>query len=93
MVRQVSNVFDELQISLLMLRHGWSCLTITTRGEILNCEVSGVFSNVVAGLIDLCHAVIDNVTIKVPFYDEPGGHVWKVTTIADQRTHNAFPSR
>ena len=85
MERSPSNVDDEVGVSLLMFRHGWSRLTLVTRAGEVACEVSAVFGDILEAAIDFCHALIDGAACEAEFRDEPGGQVWALTPVGARR--------
>jgi hypothetical protein len=74
-----SEIEDGFQISLLVQAHGWSELVLLLPGETHRFTISAVFSDVTAGLMTICDMLLENAAISMPFYDEPGGCVWKLT--------------
>lgn len=78
MSRVQSEVYDEFQISLLVRRHGWANLVVNSKEDCHVSVVTDVFSSVLDDLLACCEAIIDNHPHVQPFYDEPGGVVWKL---------------
>lgn len=76
---------DDFQISLLVARHGWSHVTVSTSRDTYSFAVSAEFTRIFDSLLKLCDAVLSGIELSVPFYDEPGGCVWSLKPIDDQR--------
>lgn len=79
MIKEQNEIFDEFQISLLVCKHGWSNLVLSLPGSIHTSVVTDVFSNTVNDILMSCESIIDNHQHTQPFYDEPGGSVWRLT--------------
>lgn len=84
MTQDFSEAFDEFNVTLVAGRFGWSDLTIYTRGSTVECRVSAVFSCVYDCLIEFGEALMDARPCNVRFFDEPGGHAWRLTPIASR---------
>jgi len=74
MTRTQSDICDDIGISFVQGRHGWSDLIIGYKGEVLNCRISRVFTDDLADLVRLAGAVLDNQPETLNLMDEPGGH-------------------
>jgi hypothetical protein len=80
MAPELSPVIDDFQIGYLHHRHGWARLTFTQgefRSEEFVTEITG--EGGASCLIQFCLAVVRNEPVTRPFYDEPGGVVWRAT--------------
>ncbi|NKX16741.1 hypothetical protein HGG75_18440 [Ochrobactrum pseudogrignonense] len=78
MIAEQNEIFDEFQISLLVRKHGWSNLVLSLPNSTHTSVVTDVFSDIVNNILTCCEAVIDNHQHTQPFYDEPGGSVWRL---------------
>lgn len=79
MIMKQTNIFDEFQISLLVRQHDWSNLLLILPDCTHTTLVSDAYSNIANDLLACCHSAIENYQHTQPFYDEPGGSVWKLT--------------
>lgn len=46
-----------------------------------DAAVTEIFETAAITLINFCQAVIDNEALTTPFYDEPGGMIWRITPV------------
>ncbi|QWK80005.1 MULTISPECIES: hypothetical protein [Brucella/Ochrobactrum group] len=74
-----NEIFDEFQISLLIRKHGWSNIVLSLPEKTHTSTVTDIFSSVVTNILECCEAVVDNHQHTQPFFDEPGGAVWRFT--------------
>jgi hypothetical protein len=87
MTRTESDVCDEVGISFVQGQYGWSDLIIVApKGSIVNCRISRVFTDDIAGLMSLAKALIDNQSETVDMMDEPGGH--RISIRTDPQLHH-----
>lgn len=78
MIAEQNEIFDEFQISLLVRKHGWSNLVLSLPNNTHTSVVTDAFSDIIKNILTCCEAVIDNHQHTQPFYDEPGGSVWRL---------------
>lgn len=81
MARELSAEIDDFRIGFHPGRSGWSRLSFKAADFQEDAFVTEIFEDAAITLIDFCQAVIDNEALTTPFYDEPGGMIWRVTPV------------
>lgn len=87
MNRTPSDIDDVTQLYVDVGTHGWSDLIVARKGELLSFRVSEVFTSMPANVLDLCNAILNNISLRVALCDEPGGVVIEVKP--DEFQHHA----
>jgi hypothetical protein len=85
MSRKPSDIDEVTQIYIDVGKHGWSDVIIATNGKHLSLQITEIFRCVPDIILDLCHAILQNVPLKVALPDEPGGAVVEVKPDPFQR--------
>lgn len=75
---------DDVWISFVLAKHGWSELAIQAGGERLRLCISQVFTDAPLMLLTLCRSILENYPCRIALCDEPGGHIIEVTPIPQQ---------
>ena len=85
MARTPSDICDTLGFSLILRGHGWIDIVIARESGTYTLTVTKIFRDPVSDLLDLCRAILTNMSTSIFLHSEPGGHLMSVTPSEDQQ--------
>ncbi|ESQ86848.1 hypothetical protein ABAC460_21770 [Asticcacaulis sp. AC460] len=86
MTKTPSDICEDIGFSFILRRYGWSDLYIVLADTAVEIGITHVFNDPETELLELCNAVLNNVSTTIALYDEPGRHVISLTSQPQQHT-------